>query len=283
MNPYSTTSMGKLLQLVSLVVYTFTITETTTWAQYSVAPNAFVISSPSRSTEMYIRMSPDAASMEFTLRSFFAIPGTDSLGNFQLYEVDELLHRDASPHVRFSPRRFILNSGEQQIVRITITSDSLPDGEYWSRVMTSAKLIPDTRSGFDNAVSASVGLEIRTVSGFLYRKGSLRSDVVLKSASTLIRNDSLFVDLNLLKSSPAAWLGTLDIVITDQSDVVVHTTSITTNAYRAGSYRYLVAPKSPKSGDYKAIITLKTQRDDPSIPLITAPELRAITSFTVKK
>lgn len=275
--------MNKLVYLLMGVVCIITVTESTTRAQYSIAPNAFVISSPSRSTEMYIRMLPGAASMEFTLRSFFAVPGTDSLGNFQLYDVDELLHRDASPHVRFSPRRFVLNGGEQQIVRITITSDSLPDGEYWSRVMTSAKLIPDTDTGFNDAVSASVGLEIRTVSGFLYRKGSLRSDVMLKTVSTFIRNDSLFVDLNLEKTSQAAWLGTLDIVISDQSDVVVHTTSITTNAYRAGSYRYLVAPKSPISGVYKAILTLKTLRDDPSIPLISAPELRAVTIFTVKK
>jgi hypothetical protein len=232
---------------------------------------------------MYIRMSADASPMEFTLSSFFAIPGTDSLGNYELQDSEELLHRDATPHIRFSPRRFILESGGQQTVRITITSNTLPEGEYWARIMTSAKLLSDTRSDFESTMSASVGLEIRTVSGFLYRKGVLRSDIGLDNARAFVRNDSVFVDIELSKLGTAAWLGTLDVAISDQVDLVVHKSSITTNAYRAGRYRYLVANKQLEPGLYTASVTLKTQREDTSIPLIPAPVVRKITTFTIDK
>jgi hypothetical protein len=219
--------------------------------------------------------------MEFTLSSFFAIPGTDSLGSYELHDADELKHRDASPYVRFSPRRFVLEGGGQQTVRITIISDSLPDGEYWARVMTSAKLLPDTDSGLESSLTANVGLEIRTVSGFLYRKGPLRTDILLDSVSAFVRNDSVFVDLELSKPGTAAWLGTLDVAISDQVDEVIHTTSITTNAYRAGRYRYLVADKKLEPGRYTASLILKTQREDTSIPLISAPIVRKSTTFII--
>jgi hypothetical protein len=275
--------MINLLRVSSLWLLIKTLMAVPVAAQYSVAPNASVISSPSRSTELYIRLSDDAASMEFTISSFFAVPGTDSLGNFQLFDAEELIHKDASPLIRFSPRRFVLHSGEQQIVRITVASDTLPEGEYWSRIMTSAKLIPDAGLGFDNTVSASIGLEIRTVSGFLYRKGSLSSEIVLDHASTFVRNDSLFVDLEIHKTSAAAWLGTLDAVVSNQSDAVIHTTSIATNAYRAGKYRYFITSKPLEPGVYNAIVTLRSQRDDTSIPIIAAPLVRSVTSFTVEK
>jgi len=275
--------MTKLFQMSMLALITLILSATSVSSQYSVAPNAFAISSPSRSTEMYIRMSPDASPMEFTLSSFFAIPGTDTLGSYELHEADDLLHRDASPYLRFSPRRFILEGGGQQTVRITITSDSLPDGEYWARIMTSAKLLPDLGSDLDNSLTASVGLEIRTVSGFLYRKGALRADIGLDSARVFVRNDSVFVDIELSKPGPAAWLGTLDVAISDHVDVVVHRTSITTNAYRAGRYRYMVANKQLVPGLYTASLTLKTQRDDTSIQLIPAPIVQKITTFTIGK
>jgi hypothetical protein len=274
--------MTKLQWSVTLII-TLLSSAISASGQYSVAPNAHVIHSPSRSTELYIRMSPDAPPMEFTLSAFFAIPGTDSLGSFELQESEELSHRDATPHLRFSPRRFILESGAQQTVRITITSDSLPEGEYWARIMTSAKLLSDIGSDLETSMSASVGLDIRTVSGFLYRKGALRSDIGLESARAFFRNDSVFVDIELSKLGIAAWLGTLDVAISDQVDIVIHKSSITTNAYRAGRYRYLVANKPLEPGLYTASLTLKTLREDASIPLIPAPTVRKNTTFTIEK
>jgi hypothetical protein len=250
-------------------------------AQYSVAPNAFVIETPSRSTEMFIRMSPDAAPMEFEIRAYFAVPGTDSSGNFKLFEFDSLAHRDASPYLRFSPRRFILNPGEQQVVRITITSDSLPDGEYWSRIMASAKMVTIINSTMDQGLTASMGLEIRTVSGLLYRKGKLSSGIDLGDRQAFVKNDSLFVDLQISKASLAAWLGTVTISVLDANDAMLRQQSMPTNVYVASGYRYAVPLHGVESGQYSAHITFATQRDDPSIPLIKAPDVSAIIPFVV--
>jgi len=242
-------------------------------AQYSVAPNAFVIQAPSRSTEMYIKMAPDASPMEFNISSFFAIPVTDSLGNFRLETNDSLLYRDATPFLRFSPRRFVLNAGEQQIVRISVLNDSLPDGEYWSRVMTSAKLIHEHNDALETFVSASIGLEIRTVSGFIYRKGSQISDIAIDQASAFLRGDSLFIDLDITKKGISAWLGTLDVEITDLSGNKSLRKSLPTNVYRGAKYRYVFTPVELSDGVHAAKVTMRSIRDDPTLPIIPAPSV----------
>ena len=252
------------------------------FGQYSVAPNAVVITAPSRSTEMYIRMSPDASPMEFNMSSYFAVPGTDSSGNFHLSESREQRARDASASIRFTPRRFILNAGEHQLVRITVTNDTLPDGEYWSRVVASAKMVPNVSISSTDAVSASIGLEIQTVTGFLYRKGDLRSDIMLNHASLVQKNDSLFLDLDLAKESNAAWLGTVKVAVEDSLGVEIHRTTMAANAYLGGKYRYHIPMSLARSGVYRAHITLHTQRDDPTLPLIQAPEIQRTIPFILK-
>ncbi len=251
-------------------------------AQYSVAPNAFVIEAPSRSTEMYIRMSADATPMEFEISSHFSVPGTDSLGNFKLLTMDSLSHRSISPHLRFSPRRFILAAGEHQLVRISVTSDSLPDGEYWSRVVVAAKLVSEAVPIDERAMTAQMGLEIRTVSGLLYRKGDLNADIDIAAQRSFVRNDSLFVDLDIQKSSPAAWLGTALIEISDSNGTVLYSNSIPANVYVGTRYRHVVPSLALKPGLYRAMVTMSTYRDDSLIPLIQAQKVTSSTRFEVK-
>ncbi len=260
----------------------FITTFNTSVAQYSVAPNAFVIEAPSRSTEMYIRMSNDAAPMEFELSSYFSVPGTDSLGNFKLFDVDSLRHRSISPHLRFSPRRFILAAGGHQLVRISVTSDSLPDGEYWARIVASAKFVSEVVPTDAPAMSAEMGLEIRTVSGLLYRKGNLGSDIEIGGHSVFVRNDSLFIDLDIQKSSEAAWIGTFQVELSDVNGTVAHTNSIPSNVYVGTKYRHVIPNLALKPGRYLAKVTLATHRDDSLIPLIKAPSVTSSAAFEVK-
>lgn len=248
-------------------------------AQYSVAPNAFIVADPSRSTELYIKMSPDAAPMEFEMSSFFSVPGSDSSGNFKLFEMDSLKHRSASPYLRFSPRRFILQAGEHQLVRISVTTDTLHDGEYWARIMTSAKLIAQALPIDDHSMSAVMGLEIRTVSGFLYRKGDLSVEIGIRGLEAFVRNDSLFLDVDITKTGSAAWLGTADIEIGDTNGKTIYRTSLPTNAYVATVYRYVVPLIGIESGSYVTKVTLVSFRDDPLIPLIKAPSVSSIVPF----
>jgi len=277
-----TSKLYSIIVLFAFAAVSLCVSNNQAVAQYSVAPNAFVIESPSRSTEMFIRMSPDAAPMEFNIQSYFAVPGTDSSGNFKLQTIDSLAYRDASPYLRFTPRRFILNAGEQQIVRITMINDTLPAGEFWSRIMTSAKLISEVNPLQDQVMSASMGLEIRTVSGYLYRKGSLRSEIEIGDYQAFVKNDSLFLDLQIDKSSNAAWLGSITVSILDQHGSFLSQTTMPTNAYIANSYRYSIPLQGVDAGPYTARVSLTTKRDDPSIPLIKAPDVSAVIPFVVK-
>jgi hypothetical protein len=270
-----------LSRFIGIVLLASVLTFTTATAQFSIAPNAFVIEAPSRSTEMFVKMSPDAATMEFELSSYFAVPGTDSLGNFKLYLVDSLSHRSAAPYLRFSPRRFILNAGEHQLVRISITSDSLPDGEYWSRIVASARLVSEARQPDELAMSAEMGLEIRTVSGFLYRKGAMHMEIDIAKHRAYSRNDSVFIDLDIRKPSTAAWLGTANIEILHHGGEIARRVSIPANAYISNTYRFVVPEMPLAPGQYVARVTLESLRDDPLIPLLKAPSVTSSAAFSI--
>lgn len=242
-------------------------------AQYTVAPNAFVITDPARSSEMIVRLSPDARAMEFEVSSFFAIPQTDSAGNFVLLEPGSHLVQDISSKLRFSPRRFVLNSGEQQIVRIMVTDDNLGQGEYWSRIVVSAKSVSAGSMGGTQELSVSMGLEIRTISGLLYRKGKLQSDIELISAKPSIRNDSLLVDVEISKESPAAWIGTASFELLDAELQPIWKIDGPANFYLGGRYRLSHKMNAPPLGTHQLRITLTTTRDDPTLPLIRARDV----------
>lgn len=265
--------MNYLLQITPLSLLIFIIVSHASYAQYTVAPNAFVITDPSRSTEMLVRLSADASAMEFELSSFFAVPHTDSSGSFVLLEPRESYLQDVSSKIRFSPRRFVLNSGEQQIVRITVVDEHLPVGEYWSRVVVSAKSASQGLLGPEQGLSVSMGLEIRTISGLLYRKGPLRTDIEVSDLASFMRNDSLIVDIDVRKGSSAAWIGTATISLVNETSQEALALREPANFYLAGRYRLAFPLPTLPPGTHQAKLALTTTRDDPTLPLIKANDV----------
>lgn len=265
--------MKHLMQISSLSIAILLIVSDASNAQYTVAPNAYVITDPARSTEMLVRLSPDAAPMEFELSSFFAVPHTDSVGNFILWEPSEIYSQDVSAKIRFSPRRFVLNSGEQQIVRVTVVDEHLPVGEYWSRVVVSAKSASQGLLGPEQGLSVSMGLEIRTISGLLYRKGQLKSDIDVSNLTSVLRNDSLIVDIDISKESMAAWIGTATISLANEMTKEAITLKEPANFYLTGRYRLSFPLPALPPGAHQAKLALTTTRDDPTLPLIKANDV----------
>lgn len=265
--------MNRLLKFTISVLAIASLQIMHAQAQYTVAPNAFVITDPGRSTEMIVRLSPDAGPMEFDVNAYFAIPRTDSLGKFVLWEPTTNYVQDISSKIRFSPRRFVLNSGDQQIVRIVITDDDLPQGEYWSRVVVSAKSATNGPMSESQGLSVSMGLEIRTISGLLYRKGRLQSDLELVGIKPMVRNDSLLIDLDIAKVTPAAWIGSAALIVEHDVKGRVFTQQDPANFYVAGKFRLAFPIGTLPSGTYLASLALTTTRDDPTMPLIRAKDL----------
>src|SRR5690606_19710364 len=150
--------------------------------------------------------------------AFFAIPETDENGIFRLIELDSLHEQNITTSIRFSPRRFVLTAGQQQVVRVSVTnSDELPDAEYWTRIIASAKMAQPVADANSTSLHVSMGLEIRTIAGLLFRKGHVSTGIDVEAINYQISNDSLNVLFEIERSGNAAWLGTLQTSIYDDA------------------------------------------------------------------
>jgi hypothetical protein len=241
-------------------------------AQYSIAPSAITITYPERHSEIIVRMMEDAPTMVFSVSSFFAIPEPDSSGQFHLVRIDSNQVQNIASDIRCSPRRFQLSAGQEQIIRISIQDAALlSEGEYWSRVMISAMTHPVQADPLQLAVSISMGLEVRTISGLIFRKGSVHTGLEVTEAATTLDQNILWTHLQLKKRGNAAWIGTVEQALYNTKGEVVHRDRSISNVYRDRQERLkLVLPSLPPD-NYTLKIRYVSEREDPMIKLLKTP------------
>lgn len=241
-------------------------------AQYSIAPSAITITYPERHSEIIVRMMEDAPTMVFSVSSFFAVPEPDSSGQFTLITVDSSLVQNIATGIRFSPRRFQLSAGQEQVIRISVQdAASLADGEYWSRVMISAVTPPTLTDRLQQTVHISMGLEVRTITGLIFRKGAVQTGLEVTEVATRLEENTLLTRLHLNKKGNAAWIGTLEQELSNNKGEVILRERSLSHVYRDRWDRLkLVLPSLPPD-TYTLKIRYLTEREDPMIKLLKIP------------
>ncbi len=244
-------------------------------AQYSIAPSALWITYPSRSTDLVIRMSPMASPMEFNLSAEFLVPSTDSIGNFRLRSIDTLQHKNLAPLLRFSPRRFTLQPDQEQVVRVSVPDwKTLADGEYWARIITSAKTVPVNDPINGQSLSISMGLELRTIAGIMFRKGSLQTGIHVLSTKYYQQEEKVFIDVDIDRLGNAAWIGTVEFALMNEEGRTVFSQSMISNVYTKGTYRYVLDLDHALKGPYTLEISWLSKREHWTLPLVNAKNVR---------
>jgi hypothetical protein len=105
-----------------------------------VAPHAVYLDHRTRSSSLTL-YNPGAEPAEVTVFSFFGYPVTDSLGHFMLFAPDSIEpSMPSAGWIEAFPRRMTLGPLARQTVRLMARApQGLADGEYWSRIVISAK------------------------------------------------------------------------------------------------------------------------------------------------
>src|SRR5207245_11180183 len=140
-----------------------------------VAPHAVYIDHARRSgTVTLYNPTPDPA--EITISTAFGYPVTDSLGHFALRSVErpDSTLPSAAAWVQAFPRRLTIAPLERQTVRLLATPPAgLPDGEYWARLIVSARggKLPLGGAADTAAVRVQLNLVRHTHLGLAYPTG----------------------------------------------------------------------------------------------------------------
>jgi len=189
-------------------------------AQIEVSPTRVLLSMRNRSQEVNIHNSTDQP-VEVTTDLGFKLIESDSLGNVSLRDA-----RDAGEHARscrdwikIFPHRFMLEPGSSRSVRILILPpDSIPDGEFWGRVIfgstVASPVVPvmdDTISGIRSSLAMRLYLDIPII----FRKGKVETGISLDDISVLRQGGGMLLLLDLGRLGNSAYRGTIRATIRD--------------------------------------------------------------------
>lgn len=245
-----------------------------------VAPHAIILDHRSRSGSLSL-YNPGTEPAEISLSTFYGYPVTDSTGEFQLRTVDapDSTAPSAAGWIEAFPKRMVLGPKERQTVRLLARPPAgLADGEYWARLVVSAKggTVPVRGVADSSGVTVGLSLEVRTVLPMQYRKGRVSTGVRLSELSAKVERDSLALRPHLIRTGNGAYLGTLRAVMRDSTGRVVATLTSPLAVYYDMAPR-LTAPLPAAGlppGTYQVQVEAAAEREDiaPELVLKSPPE-----------
>ncbi len=244
-----------------------------------VAPHAVIMDHRTRSGSLTL-YNPGDDQVEIAFSSFFGYPVSDSIGGFELRAIEQPSdsYPSAAGWIDVFPKRMLLAPKQRQTVRLLARPPAgLPDGEYWARLVVSAKggTVPVEGVTDSSGVRVALALEVRTVIPLQYRKGRVATGVRTSSLAATIEHDSLAVRMRLDRTGNAAFLGTVRGALVDSAGHVVASLASPLAVYYDMEPR-ITAPLPATglaAGLYRLRVDVAAQREDlpPELVLATPP------------
>jgi len=245
-----------------------------------VAPHVVVIDHLSRGTAITL-YNPGAEPAEVSISGFFGYPITDSIGEFELATPDPATAGlpSSAGWIDAYPRRVLVGPLERQTIRLLGRPPAnLADGEYWSRLMISAKGGRVAVQSTDSASGIDIGLdlEVRTIIPVQYRKGSIKTGVRIEGIRAEKDGDSLAVRARMVRQGNAAFVGTGHLRLRDESGRLAAEAAIPLAVYVEIDPLMRIATAALPAGRYTLEIELVTERTDlPDTQIVPAAPARA--------
>lgn len=231
-----------------------------------VAPHAVIIQHTTRSGAITL-YNPNPEPAEVEISTLFGYPVTDSAGQYQLEVIAEpdSTMPSAADWLQAFPRRTRLAPRQRQTVRILGRPPAgLPDGEYWARLVVSAKggQVPVANVPDSGEIKVGLTLEVRTIIPVQYRKGQTTTGVALGPIRTSVQGDSLTVRVPMTRTGNAAYIGTLRAALIDSAGRKVSSTEGPLAVYYRLTPGYTLPVAGLAPGNYMLHLELVTERED---------------------
>lgn len=234
-------------------------------AQVIVAPTILYMSSLDQ-FGTFVVMNRSKDPQEIMVSFKFGYPTSDSLGNIFMQYNDSLAAEkySCSDWLRGFPRQFILNPGQQQVVRLTVMpKQDLPDGVYWSRLVTKStpqvKFVDTVKTG----VTANITFVLEQVTTVIYEKGGVSTTVSVSNGHTYEDSTHLNIVARINRGGNAPFLGTVDLKVLDAAGNTVYSDRLLLAAYFSMNVKFAVPLSDMRAGDnYTAVFDVSSDRPD---------------------
>ncbi len=215
----------------------------------------------------------------------FGYPNTDSLGKVFMDYSDSATAEKYSCEqwINGFPTKFILNPGQEQVVHMSVSApDSLADGEYWTRLITTSQPQQRFSETLKNGISANIIFVFTQVTSVVYEKGNLGTQLDFQSLQTSQDSGAVDVYAHLKRGGNAPFLGEVSLSVSDQSGNVVYEKKELIAVYMQFVKKFAVPLSKLPPGSYTASVTVSSERPDiPAENLIKILPVTKSTSFSV--
>lgn len=243
-----------------------------------IAPHTVYIDHRSRSASITL-YNPGATSVEVAISSIFAYPITDSAGQFALFTPDSLdpSMPSAADWIEAFPKRVLIAPLQRQTVRLLARPpQGLVDGEYWARLVISAKggAAPATEAD-TTGISIGLTIEIRSIIPLTYRKGALKTGLSVSELRSTPAGDSLVVSARLVRQGTAAYIGTVKGTLLNPAGKAVAKFEEPIAVYYEVAPTFALGTAGLPPGSYRLQLDFLSERPDiaPEL-LLRAPPVR---------
>jgi hypothetical protein len=266
--------------LVVLIVSSFASAA----AQVSVSPPALFMTTANRFGTFIVENKSDEP-QEISIAFRFGYPASDSAGQMSMQYADTTAERNYSlgPWSKGFPRRFVLPSGAQQIVRMSVQPpQDLPDGVYWSRIVTGAQAQAKRVDTVSSGITTQISILFEQITTVLYSKGAVTTSIEVKDPTLQLDSASVRLLWRTEKSGTAPYFGTITSVVRDEEGTVVDEAKETVGIYFSMNKFARFDRSKLKPGKYMAEITFKTDRTDiPANQIVQLPTITKKIGFTL--
>ena len=234
-------------------------------AQVVVAPTILYLSSQDQ-FGTFVVMNRSKDPQEIMVSFKFGYPTSDSLGNiFMQYNDSAAAEKySCASWLRGFPRQFILNPGQQQVVRLTVMPrQGLSDGVYWTRLVTRStpqvKFVDTVKTG----VMANITFVLEQVTTVIYEKGGLNATVTLSGSRDFTDSTHLDILTRINRGGNAPFFGTVNLKVIDAAGNTVYTDKLLLAAYFSMNVKFAVPLSELRMGDhYTAVLDVNSDRPD---------------------
>ena len=211
--------MRRLPLLLWLPLSLLVIAAPAAYGQVTIAPT-FVHIDDQQPVGTFQVINRGGTAQEVVLSTQFGYHASDAEGRRYLEYADsvsEAAHA-LTPHLRIFPKKMVLEPGASQIVRLMVKpSAELPDGLYWTRLVTTTREQAVFDVNPDRAISAGLSVEMKQVIPVLFGKGALRTAVAFTGLD--VRADAAGLSLHpaLERTGAVPFIGRLGVQVVDEA------------------------------------------------------------------
>jgi len=228
-----------------------------------IAPHAVFIDEKTGGAQ--VTLGAGDAAEEVTVDLAFGYPDVNPDGMPYLHMVDDPGDEfpSAAEWIRAFPRRVRLEPGDRRTLRLLATPPAdLADGEYWARLIVTARGATTPVASTDTTVRAGLDIVFRLIVPVTYRRGAVSTGVALQWFEAAMEDDSLVAWMGVDRFGNAAFLGTAEFTVLDDDGTALRDWAIPMGIYYQMDRRFVFHVDDLPSGSYRLALRLAAERKD---------------------